>query len=162
MAAIIKEITFKNIDDGNIHSFSHNNFPLFEFKEYYKNKLLKKLNLTNIKCIVDIIYIDDYKNETDILEKFLNKDDIDIDDILYQYYNKCKKDNLYFYVKINNNNIFSGQCTICYNSSTRLNHYYNCDINNIDSHHGICDHCYNLLKKTPYNLCPICRSSHKI
>ena len=161
MAAITKQITFKNMDDGNKYSFPHQNYPLFEFKEYYKNKLLKELNLTNIKCIVDIIYVDDYINKTDILEKFLNEDNINIDDILYQYYNKCKKSDLYFHVKINNNSTFSGECTICYNTSTRLNHYYNCNITNVDSHHGICYDCYNLLKKSSYNTCPICRSSHK-
>ena len=162
MAAIIKNITFKNIHDGNIYSFPHKNYPLFVFKEYYKDKLLKILNLTNIKCTIDIIYIDDRNSKIDILEKFLNKDNIYIDDILYKYYNKCKKANLYFYVEINSNTIFSGECIICYNSSTRLNHYYNCKISNFDndSHHGMCANCHNLLKNTSYNVCPICRSSH--
>ena len=110
---------------------------------------------------IDIIYIDDYRSNKDILEKFLNIQNIDIDDILYQYYNKCKKDNLYFYVKFNDALTFPGECIICYNESSRLNHYYNCNITNTESHHGMCNSCFNSISQTTYNVCPMCRSSCK-
>ena len=163
MAAILKEVTFKNIDDGEIHSFPHNNLPLNQFKEIYSNRLLKKLNMSNSikENSIDIIYIDDYRSNKDILEKFLNIQNIDIDDILYQYYNKCKKDNLYFYVKFNDALTFPGECIICYNESSRLNHYYNCNITNTESHHGMCNSCFNSISQTTYNVCPMCRSSCK-
>lgn len=163
MAAIMRTVTFKNINDGSIYTYPHLNDTLLNYKDYYISKLLKHLKLTNDFCDVNIVYIDDNETGEDILNKFLNKTNCDIDTLLYQYFRKSRKDNLYFYIRINNNTnnsiCFSGECIVCYNISNSLRVYYNCSITNNGNIHGLCEDCYENIKKTQYNVCPMCRST---
>lgn len=162
MAAITRKVSFKNINDGRIYTYPHLNDTLLNYKYYYTLRLSKTLNLTNNFCDINIIYCDDKENGDDIIKKFLNKNNVDIDTLLYQYFHKFKKDDLYFYIKINdntrNNLSFQGECIVCYNTSNTLRNYYNCSNNNINIGHGLCEGCYEILKSTQYNVCPMCRS----
>ena len=163
MAAVTRRVSFKNVSDGRVYRYPHINDTLLNYKYYYTLKILKTLNLTNNFCDISIIYCDDKENGDDIIKKFLNKDNVDIDDLLYQYFNKLKKDDLYFYIKINNNTInnisFQGEeCIVCYNTSNTLRNYYSCSNINNSVGHGLCEECNERIRNTQYNVCPMCRS----
>tara|TARA_Y100000768_G_scaffold388678_1_gene386093 strand:+ start:5665 stop:6165 length:501 start_codon:yes stop_codon:yes gene_type:complete len=162
MAAVTRCVSFKNINDGRVYTYPHINDTLLKYKYYYTLRLSKTLNLTNNFCDISIIYIDDRENGEDIIKKFLNKDNVDIDTLLYQYYHKFKKDNIYFYIKINNNTrnnlYFQGECIVCYNTINTLRNYYNCSNTNSLVDHGLCEECHERIRNTQYNVCPMCRS----
>jgi hypothetical protein len=82
----MRTVTFENINNGSIYTYPHLNDILLNYKDYYISKLLKTLNLTNIFCDINIVYIDDKEIDEDIINKFLNKSNIDIDTLLYQYF----------------------------------------------------------------------------
>lgn len=162
MAAITRTVTFKDVSNGYRYTFPHINDNLINYKYYYTSKLLKTLNLTNGFCDINIIYVDDRETGQDIIKRFLNKDTIDIDTLLYQYFRKLKKDDLYFYIEINDNTInnlsFQGECIVCYNTSNTLKNYYSCSNSNNTISHGLCEECHERLRNTQYNVCPMCRS----
>ena len=162
MAAVTRSVSFKNINDGIVYTYPHLNDTLLNYKHYYTLRLLKTLNLTNNFCDISIIYIDDRENGEDIIKKFLNKDNVDIDTLLYQHFHKFNKDDLYFYIKINdntrNNLSFQEECIVCYNTSNTLINYYSCINTKGSTGHVLCEECHERLRNTQYNVCPMCKS----